>query len=78
MRALDETYVSMGTSSDNVASIINQVIRGHQICYFEKMLPFEGMMRNKTLHVTIACRDKVINFALDDNVPVSIFSSYRL
>ena len=33
MKALDDTYVLVGTSNDNVAAMINQVIQGHQISF---------------------------------------------
>ena len=49
MKALDDTYVLMGTSSDNVVAMINQVIRGHQISFCDDELPFEGKSNNKTL-----------------------------
>ncbi|KAK4724717.1 hypothetical protein R3W88_027496 [Solanum pinnatisectum] len=52
MRALDDIYVPVGTNSDNLAAMINQVIRGHPINFFDEELPFEGMMHNKALHVT--------------------------
>ena len=67
MRALDETYVPVGTNSDNLAAMINQVIRGHRISFCDEELPFEGRMHNKALHVTIKCRDKVINRVLVDD-----------
>ncbi|XP_049346831.1 uncharacterized protein LOC125811394 [Solanum verrucosum] len=67
MRALDDTYVPVGTDSDNLAAMINQVIRGHRISFCDEELPFEGRMHNKALHVTIKCRDKVINHVLVDD-----------
>ena len=70
--------VSMGRRSDNVATMINQVIRGHQISFCDEELPFEGKMHNKDLSVTIACQDKVINFSWSMMDPISIFSQYRL
>ena len=36
MKALDDTYVPMGTGSDNVAGMINKVIRGHHISFCDK------------------------------------------
>jgi len=67
MKALDDTYVPVGTNSDNLAAMINQVIRGHRISFCDEELPFEGRMHNKALHVTIKCRDKVINRVLVDD-----------
>ena len=67
MKALDDTYVPVGTNSDNLAAMINQVIRGHRISFCDEELPFEGKMHNKALHVTIKCRDKVINRVLVDD-----------
>ncbi|KAK4706953.1 hypothetical protein R3W88_033490 [Solanum pinnatisectum] len=64
MRALDDTYVPMGTNSDNLAAMINQVIRGHRISFCDEELPFEGKMHNRALHVTCMCRDKIINHVL--------------
>ncbi|XP_049403577.1 uncharacterized protein LOC125867192 [Solanum stenotomum] len=67
MKALDDTYVPVGTNSDNLAAMINQVIRGHRISFCDEELPFEGRMHNKALHVTIKCRDKIINHVLVDD-----------
>ena len=50
MKALHDTYVPVGTSSDNVAVMINQVIRGHQISFCDEDFPFEGRLHNKALH----------------------------
>ncbi|XP_049350430.1 uncharacterized protein LOC125815075 [Solanum verrucosum] len=68
MRALDDTYVPVGTNSDNLAAMINQVVRGHQISFCDEELPFEGRMHNKALHVTCKCRDKIINRILVDDL----------
>ncbi|KAK4726780.1 hypothetical protein R3W88_031697 [Solanum pinnatisectum] len=67
MKALDDSYVPVGTNSDNLAAMINQVIRGHRISFCDEELPFEGRMHNKALHVTIRCRDKIINRVLIDD-----------
>ncbi|XP_015084196.1 uncharacterized protein LOC107027578 [Solanum pennellii] len=67
MKALDDTYVPVGTSSDNVAAMINQVIRGHQINFCDKELPFEGRSHNKALHITVICRKRVIDRVLVDD-----------
>ncbi|KAK4731556.1 hypothetical protein R3W88_024544 [Solanum pinnatisectum] len=67
IKALDDTYVPVGTNSDNLAAMINQVIRGHRISFCDEELPFEGKMHNKALHVTYMCRDKIINRILVDD-----------
>ncbi|KAK4708751.1 hypothetical protein R3W88_029676 [Solanum pinnatisectum] len=67
MKALDDTYIPVGTNSDNLAAMINQVVRGHQISFCDEELPFEGRMHNKALHVTVMCRDKIINRVLIDD-----------
>ena len=55
MKDLDETYVPAGTSSDNVASMIHQVIRGHQISFCDDELPVEERSHNKELHINVIC-----------------------
>ena len=67
MKALDDTYVPSDTSSDNVAAMIHQVIRGHRINFCDDELPAEGRSHNKALHVTVICREKVVNRVLVDN-----------
>lgn len=67
MKALNDTYVPMVTIGDNVAAMINQVIRVHQINFCDEELPLEGRMHNKALHVTIICRDRVTNRVLINN-----------
>ena len=67
MKAMDDTYVLSGTSSDNVASMIHQVIRGHRISFCNDELPVEGRSHNKALHVTVICRGKVVNHVLVDD-----------
>ncbi|XP_015057549.1 uncharacterized protein LOC107003791 [Solanum pennellii] len=67
MKALDDTYVPSGTSSDNVAAMIHQVIRGHRISFCDDELPAEGRSHNKALHVTVICRGKVVNRILVDD-----------
>ena len=42
IKALDDTNVPMGTSSDNVTVMINQVIQGHQISYCNNELLLKG------------------------------------
>ncbi|XP_069155857.1 uncharacterized protein [Solanum lycopersicum] len=67
MKALDDTYVPSGTSSDNVAAMIHQVIRGHRISFCDDELPVEGRSHNKALHITVICRGKVVNCVLVDD-----------
>ncbi|KAK4713123.1 hypothetical protein R3W88_019030 [Solanum pinnatisectum] len=67
MRALDDTYVPVGTNNDNLVAMINQVVRGHQISFCDEELPFEGKMHNRALHFTCMCRDKIINHVLVDD-----------
>ncbi|KAK4728108.1 hypothetical protein R3W88_021096 [Solanum pinnatisectum] len=74
MKTLDDTYIPVGTNSDNLAAMINQVIREHRISFYDKELPFEGRMHNKALHVIIMCRDKIINRVLvNDEFVLNIF-----
>ncbi|XP_069148216.1 uncharacterized protein [Solanum lycopersicum] len=47
MKAEDDTYVPSGTSSDNVASMIHQVIRGHRIIFCNDELPAKGRSTTK-------------------------------
>ena len=56
-----------GTSSDNVAAMIHQVIRGHRNSFCDNELPAEGRSHNKALHVTAICRGKVVNRVLVDD-----------
>ena len=74
MEALDDTYVPVGTSSDNVAAMINQVNRGHQIRISDEDLPFEGRSHNKALHITVICRGRVIiRVLVNDGFGLNIF-----
>ena len=80
MKALDDTYVPVGTDNNNVAAMINQVIQGHWISYCDNELPFEGRSHNKALRITVVCREKVINRVLvDDGSGLNIhpFSTLR-
>lgn len=43
---LDDMYVAVGTSSDNVEVMINQVMWGRQISFCDNELPFEGKSHN--------------------------------
>ena len=61
MKALYDTYVPTGTSSDNVAAMIHQVIRGNRISFSDEELPTEGRSHNKALHITVICHKKVVN-----------------
>ncbi|XP_069150856.1 uncharacterized protein [Solanum lycopersicum] len=67
MKALDDTYVPSGTSSDNVDAMIHQVIWGHHIIFCDDELLAEGRSHNKALHVTVICRGKVVNCVLVDD-----------
>ncbi|XP_069150357.1 uncharacterized protein [Solanum lycopersicum] len=67
MKALDDTYVPSGTSSDNVAAMIHQVIQGRCISFCDDELPAEGRSHNKALHVAVICRGKVVNRVLVDD-----------
>ena len=49
IKALDDTYVPAGTSSDNMAAMIHQVIRGHRISFCDDKLPSEGKSHNNAL-----------------------------
>ena len=67
LKALDDTYVPTGTSSDNVAAMIHQVIRGYQISFCDDELPVEGRSHNSAPHIIVICREKVVNHVLEDN-----------
>ncbi|XP_069149116.1 uncharacterized protein [Solanum lycopersicum] len=67
MKALDDTYVPSGTSSDNVAAMIHRVIQGHRISFCDDELPSEGRAHNKALHITVVCRGKIVNRVLVDD-----------
>ncbi|XP_010327350.1 uncharacterized protein [Solanum lycopersicum] len=67
MKALDDTYVPSGTSTDNVAAMIHRVIQGHRISFCDDELPSEGRAHNKALHITVVCRGKIINRVLVDD-----------
>lgn len=60
LKDLDEAYVPTGTRGENLFSMIRKVVGSHHI-YFKKELPFEGIMHNKTLHVSLKCCDQVVN-----------------
>ena len=77
MKALDDTYVPSGTSSDNVAAMIKQVIRGHRISFCDDELPVEGRSHNKALHITVICREKVVNRVLVDHGSGLNIAHYR-
>ena len=67
MKALDDTYVPSGTSSDNVDAMIHQVIQGHRISFCDDELPAEGRAYNKDLHITVLCRRKIVNRVFVDD-----------
>ena len=60
-------YVPTGTSSVNVDAMIHQVIRGHRISFCDDEMPFEGRSYNKAFHITVLCREKVVNRVLVDD-----------
>ncbi|XP_015075363.1 uncharacterized protein LOC107019357 [Solanum pennellii] len=73
MKDLDDTYRPADTSSDNVATLIYQVIGGHRINFCEDEMPVEGRSHNKALHIIVVCRKKVVNHVLvDDGSGLSI------
>ncbi|XP_015078373.1 uncharacterized protein LOC107022209 [Solanum pennellii] len=79
MKALEDTYVPSGMSSDNVAAMIHQVIRGHRISFCDDELPAKGRSHNKALYVTVICRGKVVNRVLvDDGSGLNICPLYTL
>ena len=67
MKALDDTYVPAGTSSDNMAATIHQVIRRHRINFCDDELTFEERSHNKALHITVVWCKKVVNRVLVDD-----------
>ena len=67
MKALDDTYLPLGTTSDNVVAMVLQVIREHRINFCDIELPVKGRSQNKTLHITVICREKVVNPVLVDD-----------
>ena len=74
IKALDDIYVPAGTSRDNVAAMIHQVIRGHRINFCDDELPIEGRSHNKALNITVVCREKVVNRVLvDEGSGLNIF-----
>ena len=79
MKSLNDIYVHAGTSSDNMAAMIHQVIRGHQISFCDDELPVEGRSHNKALHITVVYREKVVNRILvDDGSYLNICPSWTL
>ena len=67
LKVLDEAYVPVGTSVENLAAMIGNVVGSHRISFSEEELPFEGIMHNKALHIFVICRDHVINQVLIDD-----------
>ena len=51
-------------SIENLAVMIRNVVGNHRISFSNEELPFEGVMHNKAMHVTIICRDYTINQVL--------------
>ena len=50
MKALDDTYVPVTISSDNVTAMINHVIQGHQISFCDDEFPFEEVTQDGVAH----------------------------
>lgn len=74
MKVLDDTYVLVRTSSDNVSVMTNQFIQGHRTSFCDEELPFKGRSHNKVLHITIICHKRVINRVLvDDGCSLNIY-----
>ena len=67
LKALNETHIPVGTNSDNIATIVSKVIGGHSVSFSDEELPCKGVMHNKALHITIKCRDKIVNRVLIDD-----------
>ena len=84
MKSLNDTYVLVGRSSDNIAPMINQVIGGHQISFYDENLPFQGRLHNKELHIIVIFRERIINCVLVDDgsglniCPRSTLRKFRL
>ncbi|PHT35027.1 hypothetical protein CQW23_26827 [Capsicum baccatum] len=66
-KVLEEAYVPVGTSVENLAAMIGNVVGNHRISFSDEKLPFEGAMHNKAMHVTVICRDYAINQAPDSS-----------
>ena len=67
MKALDDMYVPVSISSDNMDDMSNYVIRGHRISFCDDELPFEVRSHNKAMHITIVCCEKVVNCIFVDD-----------
>ena len=67
IKVLDDTYLPVGTSNNNVAAMINHVIRENQFSFCDDELPFEGRSNNKVLHISVLCCEKVINHVVVDD-----------
>lgn len=66
MKAPNDTYVTLGTTRDNVATMTNQVIQGNCISFCDEELHFEGRSHNKEFHVSVISRETNINHVLVD------------
>ncbi|XP_055824288.1 uncharacterized protein LOC129892753 [Solanum dulcamara] len=51
MKALDDTYVPVGTDGDNLAAMVSRVVQGHHISFSNEELPFEGKVRQNQVNV---------------------------
>ena len=66
LKSLNETHVEVGINSDNLAAMVSKVIRSHRVSFNYEQLPYEGVMHNKALNITIKCRYKILNHVLID------------
>ena len=74
MKVLEEAYVPAGTSVENLAVMIGNIVGKHRISFSDEELLFEGAMHNKAMYVTVICRDYTINQVLiDDGSGVNIY-----
>ncbi|KAL3339268.1 hypothetical protein AABB24_028082 [Solanum stoloniferum] len=67
LKALNETHVPAWTNSDNLTAMVRKVIGGHRVSFSDEELPWEGVMHDKALHITIKCWDKIVNRVLIDD-----------
>ncbi|XP_055803517.1 uncharacterized protein LOC129872597 [Solanum dulcamara] len=59
---------------DNLVAMVSRVIQGHHISFSNEELPIEGVMHNKSLHITIKYREKIMNRVLiDDGSDLNIY-----
>lgn len=56
LKVLDGAYVSVSIV-ENQAALVENIIESHHISFNEKEFPFEDIMQNKTLHITVNFHD---------------------